>query len=207
MSDTTRPGIPETVTLEFARAWVEPRNSPKRFKHIEGVADVARRIAAAAGEDVFLAELGGWLHDACKEVKDKTLVEMAQGFRLSLHPIEKAHGHLLHGPVAAEVARRELGITHQQLLDSIKEHTLGAAPMSKLSEIVFLADCLEEGRPSDYTDPIWEALDIDGSCNLDAAILKACDLNLQHLMETGRPIHPLTVEVRNLYLERVKAGK
>jgi predicted HD superfamily hydrolase involved in NAD metabolism len=198
-------GVPESLTLEFAKNWVKPRNSEKRFKHICGVADVARRIAAAAGEDVFLAELGGWLHDACKEVKDKELVKMAEGFGMDLHPIERAHGHLLHGPVAAEVARRELNVSNEALLDAVKEHTLGAVPMTNLSKIVFLADCLEEGRPRDYTDPIWQALDIDGTCDLDNAVYKACDLNLQHVMETGRPIHPLTVEVRNYYLDAVKS--
>jgi predicted HD superfamily hydrolase involved in NAD metabolism len=196
------PGIPENVTLEFAKNWMQPRNSAKRFKHICGVAHVAGRIAEAAGEDTFLAELGGWLHDACKEVKDKELVKMAEGFGMKLHPIERAYGHILHGPVAAEVARRELNITHKELLDAVKEHTLGAVPMTNLSKIVFLADCLEEGRPRDYTDPIWQALDPDGACDLDKAIYKACDLNLQHLIEKQRPIHPLTVEVRNYYMQR-----
>ena len=31
--------------------------------------------------------------------------------------------------------------------------------MSDISKIVFLADCLEESRPRDYTDPIWRALE------------------------------------------------
>ena len=59
-------GIPETLTLKAARQFVEPRVSEKRFAHIEGVAKFAKKIAEAAGVDPFLAELSGWLHDACK---------------------------------------------------------------------------------------------------------------------------------------------
>jgi predicted HD superfamily hydrolase involved in NAD metabolism len=195
-------GIPENITLEFARDWVRPRNSEKRFKHICGVAEVAAKIARAAGADVFLAELGGWLHDACKEVKDSELVELAERYRLQVGEIEKLQGHLLHGPVAAETVKRELNIDNEELLDAIRQHTLGAVNMTKLSKVVFLADCLEESRPADYTQPIWDALDIDGECNLDRAIYKASDLNLLHVIEKGRLIHPLSILVRNHHLQK-----
>lgn len=191
------------ITLELARRWVQPRVKDKRFQHICGVAAVAREIAQAAGADIHLAELAGWLHDACKEVKDKELVRMAEKHGLKLHPIEREHGHLLHGPVAAEVVREELKVNNEDLLNAIREHTLGAVHMSNLSKVVFLADCLEAGRPREYTDPIWSALDLEGTVDLDRAIYKACDQNLMHLIESGKPIHPLTVEVRNYYQGRV----
>jgi predicted HD superfamily hydrolase involved in NAD metabolism len=197
------PGIPDKITLDFVRKWVEPRISPKRFKHIEGVVAVAEELAESNGSDVFLAQLGGWLHDACKEVKDKQLVELAGNFGIALDPILERYGYLLHGPVAAETARRDLGIKHQELLDAIAEHTLGAAPMSDLSKILFLADCLEESRPKDYTKPIWKALGRGGKLDMDAAIVVASDLNLKFLIDDGKPIHPRTIEVRNYYLSEV----
>lgn len=200
----TYDGIPSEVTLEFARDWVRPRVSEKRFKHILGVADVARRIAAECGHcDVFLAELGGLLHDCCKEVKDKELVRMAREFGLPLDPILESYGHLLHGPVGAEVAKRELKLDHKELCDAIAEHTLGKVPMTTLSKVLFLADCLEESRPKSYTDPIWSALDIEGKCSLDRAIVVACDEGLKYLIEDKKPIHPRAIEVRNFYLGAV----
>ena len=71
-------GIPADLTIERARNWVSPRVSQYRFKHVEGVAQIARELAEHAGCDPFVAELGGWLHDACKEHKDKQLVEKKQ---------------------------------------------------------------------------------------------------------------------------------
>lgn len=49
------------------------------------------------------------------------------------------------------------------------------------------------------------ALSIDKELNVDRAIVAATDLSLMHLMETGNPIHPLAIDVRNYYLARVKS--
>ncbi|MBX9686059.1 MAG: bis(5'-nucleosyl)-tetraphosphatase (symmetrical) YqeK [Candidatus Obscuribacterales bacterium] len=198
-------GIPGQINIDFVKAWMEPRVSAKRFKHVIGVAKVASKIAAAYGCDSYLAELGGWLHDACKEEKDKVLVQKAREFKIPFTQVEEQYGHLLHGPVGACVVREELGITHEELLAAIAEHTLGNVPMSKLSEVLYLADCLEESRPSDYTAPIWASLSLDDEINVEKAMVTASDLGLLHLMETARPIHPRAVEVRNHYLAKLRA--
>lgn len=210
------PGIPREISLDYARRWAKPRTSEKRFRHVEGVASTARILAKKCSPvDPFLAELSGWLHDACKEIKAAELFKMAKDFGLPLEGFDESNGHLLHGPVAAAVIRTELSITNESVLAAISEHTLGAVDMTDLSKVVYLADCLEESRPSDFTDPIWNALgwrpgahDESGRTELDLnrAILVACDLGLQYLLEDGRPIHLKTVAVRNHFLSLVKAG-
>jgi predicted HD superfamily hydrolase involved in NAD metabolism len=199
-----------SLSSDAAKEWVEPRVSQKRFKHIVGVAQTARELALLAGCDPHAAELAGWLHDACKETKDKVLVEEARRFGLTLHPAEEKNGHLLHGPVAAEVVRRELGIEDLEFLNAIREHTLGAIAMSTLSKVVFLADAIEPGRPVGDREPIWRVLkdyakeDVaagDFGFALNLAVQLSCDIGLESLIASGRPIHPKTVDVRNYYLE------
>jgi predicted HD superfamily hydrolase involved in NAD metabolism len=198
-----RAGVPEAVTLDFASQWIRTRVSEKRYRHVAAVAHLAGRLATKCGCDAYLAELAGWLHDACKQQKDRELVSLAEKQGLELRPIERASPHVLHGPVAAGLLRAELGLTNQEVLDAISQHTLGAAPMGALAKVVFLADCLEEGRPQEYAGPIWEALDMDGAFDMDRAVLTACDLNLRSLIDDGKPIHPRTVEVRNFYLDLI----
>jgi predicted HD superfamily hydrolase involved in NAD metabolism len=201
MKDEPVSEIPPFLTVEFAQNWLKGRLSEKRFAHTKGVAKVAEKIATALAMDATKPVLAAWLHDACKEVKDKELVSLAEGYGLVLNAIEKANGHLLHGPVAAEVIRAEFGLTDEGILNAIREHTLGNVAMTQLSQVVFLADCLDESRPQDYTQPIWQALDLAGRVDLDRAMLVALDAALKHLLESCRVIHPLSVEARNYYLK------
>lgn len=198
----------QSLSIDVARDWVKPRVSERRFAHIKGVAATASVLAQSVGADVYRAELAAWLHDACKEAKDKELIAQAKEFGLKLDPVEEKNGHLLHGPVAAEVVRRFFGLDDEDLLNAIAEHTLGAAPMSLLSKVVFLADALEPMRPADFTEPIWLALNSgpaqDKSLDLDRAVAVTCDLTLAHLIAEGRAIHPRMIEVRNFYLEVLK---
>ena len=209
-------GVPENLDVDFIKKWVRTKVSERRFKHIEGVAETAKQLAARTSCSVRLAELAGWLHDCCKEVKDKELISLATSFGLQLHPVEQINGHLLHGPVGACVCREELGLTNTEVLGAIAEHTLGAVNMTTLSKVVFLADCIEPGRNSDYTRPIWQALNGDSdshvlagsraqNIDLDMGILLSCEAGLKDLLKSGRLIHPKTVDVRNYYLQVIQA--
>jgi len=191
---------PPLDDLQFVKEWVKPRVSTKRFGHIAGVAQTSKKLVEKFSNDpdmAYMAELAGWLHDACKETKDSLLVQQAKEYGLKLHPIEEANGHLLHGPVAAQLVKKEFGLEDPDILNAIAEHTLGALNMCLLSKIVFLADAIEPSRPADYANPIKQAIDQ----SLDQAMLVACNSNLQILLESHKAIHPRTVEVRNYYLQ------
>ncbi len=206
-TENTIEGVPSTLNIDFAKVWVKKRVSQKRFEHITGVAKVARDLADESCLDVRAAELAAWLHDACKEFKDTELVLQAKSFGMKLNALEEKNGHLLHGPVAAFTIKKEFGVTNEEILDAISEHTLGAVDMCDLSKVVFLADCLEPSRPKEYTDPIWAALkpkNADSQFDFDHAILIACDLNLKHVIETKRVIHPRTVDVYNHFLNKIR---
>ncbi len=204
------PGIPAGMTLEIAREFAQPRISKKRFDHVCGVAAVGDLIAKKAGVNRLLVGLACYLHDCCKEIKEKELIERALAGGLELSATDRINGHLLHGPVAALTIKHELKISNKEVLAAISEHTLGNVPMSEVSKVVFLADCLEESRPKDFTEPIWKALYSDvlaepsKKVNLDKAMLIACDLSLSNLIDVGKPIHPKTVDVRNHFLGIVR---
>ncbi|MBS2007610.1 MAG: bis(5'-nucleosyl)-tetraphosphatase (symmetrical) YqeK [Cyanobacteria bacterium SZAS TMP-1] len=222
-------GIPENLTLDHARDWALARVSKKRADHVAGVHKVGRELAEMAeldSESRFMVELACLLHDACKEYKDTQLVALAEEHGMHLTELEKANGHLLHGPVGAFVARQDLGLTNETVLRAISEHTLGNCPMSDISKIVFLADCLDETRPRDYTKPIWQGLLGKGEkkkrsgddkskpaaedmpqVNIDNAMLVALDSSLAYVIETRRAIHPRTVDVRNYFLGIVRASE
>jgi predicted HD superfamily hydrolase involved in NAD metabolism len=192
------------IDVETAMSWVSQHVSEKRFHHITGVASMARNLAFyMPGCDADSAELAGWLHDSCKELKDKDLLALANEFGLHLDQVDLKNPHLLHGPVAACVCRKEFGLNDQLILDAMAEHTLGNAPMSELSQVVFLADMLEEGRPAEWTRPVWNAFDLEGARNFAAAIVTTCDITLGELVAAKRTIPPRMIATRNYYLAQL----
>jgi predicted HD superfamily hydrolase involved in NAD metabolism len=214
------PGVPASMTLDAARQWVEARVSKKRLEHIKGVVTVGREIAEGLGIDSFAIELACWLHDACKELKGRELIEIAKDNGMILSEDELEHGHILHGPVAAILARKELRITNKDVLTSIAEHTLGSTEMSTVSKIVYLADKLEASRPDEFTGQIWAALNavpVKGPPNqchdfsesseeyLDDAIVVSMTLIAKNLLKKGKPVQPKAMQVRNHFLKRIRA--
>lgn len=209
------------MSLDAARRYVEPRVSKKRLEHIKGVVTVGREIALGLGLDPYPVELGCWLHDACKELKGKELIEIALANGMVLSQEELDHGQILHGPVAAILAKKELKITNAEVLASISEHTLGSTEMSTVSKIVYLADKLESSRPTEFTDPIWAALNavlVDGppdACHdftessigdLDRAMVVALTLIAKNLLKKNKPVQPRAMIVRNHFLKLIKAN-
>lgn len=209
MSSNTNPG--PGLSLDKARSYTLDRVSKKRMAHIEGVVDVGDRLSKRlelSADDRDRVLLACMLHDSCKEYKEKQLIAMAIEAGMTLDPIELQNGHLLHGPVASRVIQQDLGVTDPEIISAIAEHTLGNVPMTLISQIVFMADCLDETRPADYTGPIWAALCPDESTtDLASGMLKALDASLEHVIATRRTIHPRTVDVRNYFLGIVKAAK
>lgn len=211
-------GIPADLELDNVKKWVRSRVTPKRYKHIKGVADVGKRLAKACRVDELPVLLACWLHDSCKEIKATELISMARAYGMELSVMDERNGHILHGPVASYVVQEQFGITNHDVLSGISEHTLGSTTMTRISKVVYLADILEASRPEALTGPIWNALTggkcLDGAninietieteLDLDGAILKASDLVIAHLLDKGKAIHPKAVDVRNHFLEAVR---
>lgn len=208
------PGIPDNISIEDIRQWVKKRVSSKRYEHIKGVVKVGELLSYHQNINPQPVLLACWLHDSCKEVKSEKLIELAKKFKLPLTKMEEKYGHILHGPVAAEVAKEKFAITNNDVLSGIAEHTLGGINMTTISKIVYLADALEESRPQSIKQPIYKALakDVDlhsaksrVKLDLDNAMFQATNLTLYNLLERGKTIHPKTVAVRNHYLEIVNS--
>lgn len=211
------------ILLDETIAWVQERVTAKRFNHVRGVALAGDYIASRLplNLDKEKIALACWLHDSCKELKSSELVTEAKRLGLGPNAFEQENGHLLHGPVAAMTVKEKWNIKDQDILDGIAQHTLGMAPMSIFSQVIYLADALEESRPAQFVMPIWSELGLEpyfetanksplditseqAELNLAKAMLKASDASIDHLIKVQKPIHPRAVDVRNYFLDKVK---
>ena len=119
--------------LDAADAFARERLSDKRYAHTIRVADTAERLAAIHGLDRSRVRLAALLHDAARELPSGEYLRLAEEWDLPVGGPERESPKLLHGPVAAELARKELGVEDEEILKAVRVHTVGATGMSPLA--------------------------------------------------------------------------
>ena len=165
-------------------------------EHVERVAAEADRLAAGFKElGREQVELAAWGHDIARALSPQELLPRARRFGLAVSPVEEEAPILLHGPVGAEILRREYGIDDREVLAAARFHSTGRAGMSLLEKVIFVADKIEPGkvRAKPPLARVRELADRD----LDAAILEYLDQMLVVASEEGWPLHPQAVAARN----------
>ncbi len=186
---------------EPADVFARERLSAKRYGHTVRVAETAEDLARAHGLDPARARLAALLHDAARETPSDEFLGLAEDLGLAVGEPERESPKLLHGPVAAELARRELGVEDGEVLDAIRAHTTGRPGMSSLSLVLYVADKIEPAR--DY--PSVENLRRLARRDLRAAAAESLRRSIAHNEERGRPTHPASIEALG-WLEEAEEG-
>jgi predicted HD superfamily hydrolase involved in NAD metabolism len=163
--------------LETADALARERLSEKRYDHTLRVADTAEHLARVHGLD---------LHDAVRETGPDEFLRLAGEWNLPVGEIEKESPKLLHGPVAAEFSRRELGVEDEEVLDAIRAHTTGRPGMGPLALVLYIADKIEPAR--DY--PSVGRLRELSERNLRATTTEALRRAISYNEKRGKRTHP-----------------
>ncbi len=185
-------------TLEAkARSWAKTRLSEARFRHTEGVVEMATRLAHRFNvPETASLRLAGWIHDAAKERGDDELLALAKRLGYTVRPVEKNFPFLLHGVVAGLLAREELGIHDPVVATAVEYHTTGHPDMSLADKVFFLADLAEPSRAYPWIDQVRRLAQED----VDTALLFAVTYQLRRLLKRGSAIDPRAIELRNSLL-------
>jgi predicted HD superfamily hydrolase involved in NAD metabolism len=135
--------------IDFARAARRVRehiDQDHRYAHILRVARTAEALAVAHRVDARRARVAGLLHDLARLYPGERLLRESAERGLAIGDFERASPIVLHAPLGAELARDWFGVEDEAILSAIRKHTLAAATMTPLDEILYLADGLEPGR-------------------------------------------------------------
>lgn len=173
-------------TLASADKMARSRLSGKRYAHVLGVADTAEALAREHGILPEKARLAALLHDLTRESAGDELLKAANAYGIEVDDFTGDRPPLLHGPVAAEVASRELGVEDPEVLEAVRVHTTGAPGVGRLALILYAADKIEPGRDYPSVHEMRELARKDLR-EATAAILRA---TLAHNRNRGRPTHP-----------------
>jgi predicted HD superfamily hydrolase involved in NAD metabolism len=176
----------DDALLEAADALARSRLSEKRYGHTLRVAETAEHLAQVHGLDPARLRLAALLHDAARETEPEEFLRLAEEWGLAVGEPERESPKLLHAPVAAELAQRELGVEDEEVLAAIRAHTVGEPGVGPLALVLYVADKIEPAR--DY--PSVERLRQLASEDLREAATEALRRVVAHNEERNRPIHP-----------------
>jgi len=183
-------GLARTVREELGQA--------HRYAHVVRVARLAERLAMRHGEDTEKARFAGLLHDLARLYPAARLIAECERRGMPLSAFERANPIVLHARLGAELARERFGIEDPAILSAIRTHTVPAPGMSRLDEILHIADGVEPGRHY----PERAAIESLAFQDLDAAMLRVILATLAYLRSTGAEVAPPTFAALAVYQTR-----
>ncbi len=189
---TTRTGV-ETRLREAVEAL------PKGLRdHVLRVEVEAIRLAERHRVEAGRASLAALGHDLVRHKRGPELLALASTYALEPDDVERATPILVHGPVAARMLLRDYALDDPELLAAVDCHTTARAGMAALEKVLFIADKVEPHKLERW--PACEEVRDLAQTDLDAALLRYLDLNIEQALQKRWLLHPRTLEARNALL-------
>ncbi len=170
---------------------------PKRFNHVLRVEKTAIKLAKANGVDPEKASIAGLCHDYAKQRPDDVFIQVIKDKKMSPELLNYGNA-IWHGVVGAELLKDELGIWDEDILNAVRHHTTGAAIMSKLEQVIYMADYIEPAR--DF-DGVQTARKITAD-DLGAGVAYQTKHTLQYLIANNKPVYPKAIETYNAWVPK-----
>ena len=190
------------ISTEEIEHWLKDNLVEERYIHSLGVMEAAVELAGIYNLDVEKARLAGLLHDAAKCFPNEKLFEVIKEHIPEVQECELLNYKTLHAPVSAYLARTKFNVTDQEILDSIRWHTLGRCEMSDFEKIIFLADKIEaRTRDLTFRQDCMDLLKEDNG--LDKALFKCFEATIKSLVDRRLAICHITIDVYNELLEKI----
>jgi predicted HD superfamily hydrolase involved in NAD metabolism len=135
------------------------------------------------------------LHDLARLYSADRLLRESAAYGIAVDEYAREHPVVLHAPLSAALARELFGIEDAQVLSAIAKHTLGAAEMSPLDCILYLADGLEPGRDFAERAQLAALAEQDLADAMRATIRST----LRYLKQRQLPIAPQTAAAMHTF--------
>lgn len=193
----------QLLDLDEITVYLKSHLSPKRFEHTLNVANEALHLASVLNEDGDIAYIAGLLHDVCKELPFDEMLKLMENSDIINNQAFRESPKVWHGYAAANFIQSEFSVFNTQIIDAVKHHTTGAAYMSRIEEIVYMADLVSAERDYDGV----EALRSKTYRDFDAALLEAFSFAISDQIRKTHAILESTLSAYNRYVLLVSERK
>jgi len=183
-----------TPTYEAARDALARRLSATSLAHCERVAETAVALAQVYCVSADEARLAGLLHDWDRDRDVGELREAAHDLAMDITDADEAVPYLLHARTGAQGVLSAFPGIDGSIVDAVATHTVGAADISDLGMVVYVADMLEPARGFPGVDDLREVV---GTVDLEGLYTRCYQQSLLLIIGSNRPLHPHTVAAWN----------
>ncbi|HHV78011.1 MAG TPA: HD domain-containing protein [Firmicutes bacterium] len=157
------------------------------YAHCLRTSEFAARLASEKGVDPSKAAWAGLLHDVARAQENSVLLRTAAEMGIIVDSIESRVPVLLHGPVGAEIARREFEVEDRQVLHAIAIHSTGGPSAGPLDKVIFIADKVEPGRTWSDVKNVRSMVELG---SLDDGFALCLASTIKWLLDNRALIHP-----------------
>lgn len=178
--------------------YINSHLTSKRYNHTICVFELAVKLAKFYKLDIFKCSVAALLHDCAKNM---TLEEMKKYIiknKLKIKNCDFVTEHLpqvLHSYIGADIAAKVFDIKDKDILNAIKNHTVGRIGMSDYEKILFLADALSADRQYDKRFVPKKILFGD----LNKAFKLVLQNKIKYVVANFSVLHPDIVKIWNYY--------
>ena len=194
----------EGLEADLAAHMAEPK--PARYRHSLSVARTAEQMALAYDVDPFLARVAGILHDWDKVLDAEGQLALARSLGVEMGVELPLVQPLLHGITAARHLPERYPWVPAAVWQAIERHTIGAADMTALDMVVFVADGIEPLRRDVAAIHATRSL-IDARAPLQDVYWESFYHGVSYVVETERYLYPGTLDIYNELALRRRAAK
>jgi predicted HD superfamily hydrolase involved in NAD metabolism len=168
------------------------------LRHVERVLVEACDLAVRWDLDADRVELATWGHDLFRAHSPAEQLRLARDAGLPLDPVDEADPVLLHGPLAAVVLRERFAVTDNDVLDAVRDHTLGSPAMPLIAKVILVADKVEARKRK--RTPLMRDIRRLARRDLDLALLCWADWKWVEERRRGWASHPTHWHAREAWV-------
>lgn len=193
-------------TIDYIQNWLSENLSEKRYNHSLGCAKCAQKLAKIYHLDEDKAYLAGLIHDCAKNIEaEESLKIIKNEIKTGFIESELKNPKTYHAIIGAYYVKKIFEIEDNEIIQAVRNHTIGHIDMTLFDKIIFLADKIEPNtRDEKYSSKIWKLIENNkGVIGLDLAILKCFCETIKSLIKRKLYICPSTIDVYNKLQESV----
>ena len=168
-----------------------------RFLHSLGTYHTMLQLSHVYGGNIRRAAIMGLMHDCARGLTPSQIRRKIKEMASPLSKEDQNFPPIWHARLGALMVKAEFGNSGGDMAEGIRVHPTGAARMTRLAKMLFIADYME---PTRHFQGVERYRNLAFS-NMEAAFQAVLKEKIEHVRRKGKPIHPDSFRALQCYVK------